>query len=323
MRYWLVMPAAGAGTRFGGRQSGERIPKQYASLRGRTVIEWALAPFLADGRCSGAAVALAAGDTWWPKVAERIPAVTVCQGGAERSESVRNALLALNRRAGKEDWVLVHDAARPCLSSADLDRLLAQVDAHPVGGILALPVADTLKRAVRFDVLPSAAAPAAAVPATPAAASPGAAALKATPAEATAAAPAGWLASASPSVPAMGASKGAAASSQSAPAMGAPKGAAASKSAEASGAPAIEVTVDRAGLWRASTPQMFRFGLLLTALESALAAKRFPTDESQALEWQGHQPLLVEGSTANIKVTTAADLALAESLLAARESKSK
>jgi 2-C-methyl-D-erythritol 4-phosphate cytidylyltransferase len=273
MRYWLVMPAAGAGTRFGGRQSGERLPKQYASLRGRTVIEWALAPFLADGRCSGAAVALAAGDTWWPKVAERIPAVTVCQGGAERGESVRNALLALNRRAGKDDWVLVHDAARPCLSSADLDKLLAQVDAHPVGGILALPVADTLKRAVRSDGIPSAAA--------------------------------------SASAP------------TNAPATGALKGAAASKSAGAAGAPAIEVTVDRSELWRASTPQMFRFGLLLTALESALASKRFPTDESQALEWQGHQPLLVEGSAANIKVTTAADLALAENLLAARESKPK
>jgi 2-C-methyl-D-erythritol 4-phosphate cytidylyltransferase len=243
MRYWLVMPAAGVGTRF-----GERVPKQYASLRGRTVIEWALAPFLADARCAGAAVALASVDTWWPKVAERIPAVTVCQGGAERSESVRNALLALNRRAGKEDWVLVHDAARPCLRASDLDRLIKQVSAHAVGGILALPVADTLKRA-------------------------------------------------------------------------APEVAAASKGASAAGAPAIEATVERAGLWRASTPQMFRFGLLLAALESALAGKRFPTDESQALEWQGHQPLLVEGSAANIKVTTPADLALAESLLAAREAK--
>src|SRR4051794_33468056 len=144
MRYWLVMPAAGVGTRF-----GERIPKQYTTLRGRTVIEWALAPFLGDGRCAGAAVALASGDTRWPKVAERIPAVTVCQGGAERSESVRNALLALNRRAVKEDWVLVHDAARPCLPAADLDGLIAQVAAHPVGGILAQPVADTLKKAVR------------------------------------------------------------------------------------------------------------------------------------------------------------------------------
>jgi 2-C-methyl-D-erythritol 4-phosphate cytidylyltransferase len=238
MRYWLVMPAAGSGKRF-----GERIPKQYASLRGRTVIEWALAPFLADGRCAGAAVALASGDTRWPKVAERIPAVTVCQGGGERSESVRNALLALNRRVGKDDWVLVHDAARPCLPASDLDRLLTQVDAHPVGGILALPVADTLKRALRADGTPGVAAS------------------------------------------------------------------------------AIEATVERGGLWRAGTPQMFRYGLLLTALEATLAAKRFPTDESQALEWQGHQPLLVEGSAANIKVTTAADLALAESLLAAREAK--
>src|SRR5262245_40431758 len=142
MRYWLVMPAAGAGTRF-----GERVPKQYAALRGRTVIEWALTPFLTDRRCAGAAVALASVDTWWPKVAERIPAVTVCQGGSERSESVRNALLALNRRASKDDWVLVHDAARPCLPAADLDRLLTQAGAHDVGGILAQPLADTLKRA--------------------------------------------------------------------------------------------------------------------------------------------------------------------------------
>ncbi len=275
MRYWLVMPAAGVGTRFGGR-----IPKQYAALRGRTVIEWALAPFLADGRCAGAAVALASGDTWWAKVAERIPAVTVCQGGSDRSESVRNALLALNRRAAKDDWVLVHDAARPCLPAADLDRLIAQLETHPVGGILALPVADTLKRALRADGVPNAAASASALPAT------------AAPAITTRAAP-----------------------------VGAPKGAAASKSASEASAPAIEVTVERVGLWRAVTPQMFRFGLLLTALETTLAGKRFPTDESQALEWQGHQPLLVEGSAANIKVTTVADLALAESVLAAREAK--
>src|SRR5690242_10484907 len=124
MRYWLVMPAAGAGTRFGARRGGESVPKQYAALRGRTVIEWALAPFLGDGRCAGAVVALASKDSWWPQIAKRIPAVTVCQGGAERSESVRNALSALNRRAGKDDWVLVHDAARPCLSTAEVDRLV-------------------------------------------------------------------------------------------------------------------------------------------------------------------------------------------------------
>lgn len=277
MRYWLVMPAAGVGTRFGGR-----IPKQYAALRGRTVIEWALAPFLADGRCAGAAVALAAEDTWWTKVAERIPAVTVCQGGSERSESVRNALLALKRRAGNDDWVLVHDAARPCLPAADLDRLLDRVNAHPVGGVLALPVADTLKRALRSGGVPNAAVSAGVPPAASTA----------------------HLEATSPG-----------------PTVGAPKGAAGSKGAPAAGAPAIEATIDRVGLWRAGTPQMFRFGLLLSALEAALASQRFPTDESQALEWQGHQPLLIEGSAANLKVTTAADLSLAENLLAAREAK--
>src|SRR5688572_25645655 len=145
MRYWLVMPAAGAGRRFAGQRSGvpragESIPKQYAALKGRTVIEWALAPFLADRRCAGAVVALAPGDVWWPKVAERIAAVTVAPGGTERSDSVRNALAALNRRANKDDWVLVHDAARPCLSKADLDLLIERVCEHAVGGILAQPV---------------------------------------------------------------------------------------------------------------------------------------------------------------------------------------
>lgn len=228
MRYWLVMPAAGAGRRF-----GDRVPKQYTSLRGRTVIEWALAPFLSDPRCAGAVVALAAGDTWWPKVAERIPVVAVAPGGAERSESVRNALAGLSRRAEKSDWVLVHDAARPCLPAGDLDRLLEKVGSHAVGGILAQPVADTLKRA--------------------------------------------------------------------------------------QDGPSIDQTVERTGLWRAGTPQMFRYGVLMDALERALAARRIPTDEAQAMEWVGEHPLLVEGSAANIKVTTADDLALAEALLASRE----
>src|SRR5690242_18837858 len=124
MRYWLVMPPAGAGTRFGARRAGESAPKQYAALRGGTVLVWALALCPGDGRCRGAVVALASKDSWWPQIAKRLPAVTLCQGGAERSESVRNALTAVDRRAGKDDWVLVHDAARPCLSTAEVDRLL-------------------------------------------------------------------------------------------------------------------------------------------------------------------------------------------------------
>jgi 2-C-methyl-D-erythritol 4-phosphate cytidylyltransferase len=228
MRYWLVMPAAGAGRRF-----GDRVPKQYAPLHGRTVLEWALAPFLSDVRCAGVVVVIASSDTWWPKISERIGAVTVVQGGGERSESVRSGLQALNRKAGAGDWVLVHDAARPCLSNADRDRLLEQAGAHAVGGLLAVPAADTLKRAQSDRC--------------------------------------------------------------------------------------VESTVDRADLWRAGTPQMFRYGRLSEALDRALAAKRFPTDEAQAVEWLGDRPLLVEGSAANIKVTSPDDLVLAEALLAARD----
>jgi 2-C-methyl-D-erythritol 4-phosphate cytidylyltransferase len=222
------MPAAGAGRRF-----GDRIPKQYAPLHGRTVLEWALAPFTSDGRCAGAVIVIAPSDTWWAKMSERIPAVTVVQGGRERSESVRSGLQALNRKAVASDWVLVHDAARPCLSSADRDRLLEQAGTHAVGGLLAVRTSDTLKRA------------------------------------------------------------------------------------QADGC--VESTVDRADLWRASTPQMFRYGRLCEALDRALAAKRFPTDEAQAVEWLGDRPLLVEGSAGNIKVTTHDDLALAEALLTTRE----
>jgi 2-C-methyl-D-erythritol 4-phosphate cytidylyltransferase len=230
MRYWLVMPAAGVGRRF-----GRAMPKQYAPLQGRTVIEWALAPFLADPSCAGVSVSLAADDPYWGEIAERLAEakIIIAPGGIERSHSVRKGLEALAGRATAEDWVLVHDAARPCLSSADLRQLLERLSTHRVGGILATPTADTLKRA----------------------------------------------------------------------------------GAESS----IEQTVDRAGLWRALTPQMFRYKLLCDALDRALAGGRLPTDEAQALEWMGEHPVLVQGSAANIKITSADDLVLAAALLNARQ----
>src|SRR5271156_5964414 len=98
MRYWLVMPAAGAGRRF-----GADTPKQYAPLEGRTVIEWALAPFLGDARCARIVVALAAADEHWARLPLRSRALTVV-GGTERSESVRSALAALAGEARAEDW---------------------------------------------------------------------------------------------------------------------------------------------------------------------------------------------------------------------------
>jgi len=216
------MPAAGIGRRFGTDR-----PKQYASLCGRTVIEWALALFLTDPRCAGAVVALAQDDPYWTAIA--LPTVIVAPGGQERSHSVRSGLAALADRANHDDWVLVHDAARPCLPRQDLDRLLSDIESHPVGGLLATPAADTLKRAdASRDVLE---------------------------------------------------------------------------------------TVDRAGLWRALTPQMFRYARLCEALDRAHAAGRIPTDEAQAIEWLGDRPKLVEGAAANLKITSAADLAIAGALL--------
>src|ERR1700722_2297361 len=113
------MPAAGSGSRFGAPG-----PKQYAALLGTTVIEWALAPFLADPQCAGIVVALAPGDPRWPQIAARLPAsIVTVDGGAHRSGSVLNGLQGLAGRADDRDWVLVHDAARPCLPAEDLARL--------------------------------------------------------------------------------------------------------------------------------------------------------------------------------------------------------
>jgi 2-C-methyl-D-erythritol 4-phosphate cytidylyltransferase/2-C-methyl-D-erythritol 2,4-cyclodiphosphate synthase len=225
MRYWLAMPAAGSGRRF-----GEQLPKQYAKLRGQAVIHWALAPFLADPRCAGIVVALAPGDSLFEHCVRAEPGrLRTVEGGTERCHSVRRALAALTE-ATASDWVLTHDAARPCLPRADLERLLTSLEQHPLGGLLGAPGGDTLKRAAADGE--------------------------------------------------------------------------------------IEGTVDRSGLWRALTPQMFRYGPLCAALDAAFAAGRLPTDEAQALEWLGERPRLVPGSGANLKITTAEDLSLASALLA-------
>lgn len=228
MQYWVVMPAAGAGRRL-----GAATPKQYLTLAGRSLIEWSLAPFLTDSRCQGIVVAVASDDTHWPALSARwTPGrVRSAPGGAERSESVLAGLAALP--AQPDDWVLVHDAARPCLSTTDRDALLGALADDPVGGLLAVPLSDTLKRAGQDG--------------------------------------------------------------------------------------SVAATVPRDGLWRALTPQMFRHAALSQALGQALARGEHPTDEAQAMERSGLAPRLVAGSPQNIKVTTAADLALAEALLCTRE----
>ena len=139
IRYWLVLPAAGGGNRFGGS-----LPKQYAPLAGSTVIEHALAPFLVDGRCSGIAVVLSPGDQWFAKLpVSRHRGLRKVDGGDERCDSVRLGLASLP--AADADWVLVHDAARPCVSRDEIDALLDGAMNDPVGGVLAVQVADTLK----------------------------------------------------------------------------------------------------------------------------------------------------------------------------------
>jgi 2-C-methyl-D-erythritol 4-phosphate cytidylyltransferase len=153
------------------------------------------------------------------------PLIHVVAGGAERCDSVLNALHALRSTAAADDWVLVHDVARPCVDPNDIQRLidtLASSDA--CGGILATPVRDTMKRADDQGC--------------------------------------------------------------------------------------IQHSVERSGLWHALTPQMFRYGLLVTALQAACEAGVTITDEASALEWRGQHPRLIEGRPDNIKVTHPQDLAL-------------
>ena len=222
---WAVVPAAGRGSRFGGD-----VPKQYLDVAGVPLIGYALQALLAHGSVEGAVVVLAADDARWPGWTEIAgkPLLT-CVGGDARSDSVLAGLAALPDGVRADDFVLVHDAARPNLGAADLEQLLERGRADPVGAILAAPVRDTLKRA--------------------------------------------------------GDDGG------------------------------IDGTQPRDRLWRALTPQLFRRLQLARALESARYSGVEVTDESMAMERLGLKPRLVEGSEDNIKVTTAADFALAEFLL--------
>jgi 2-C-methyl-D-erythritol 4-phosphate cytidylyltransferase len=223
---WAVVPAAGVGRRF-----GASIPKQYLELGGRSVLERSLSTFVDHPRIAGVRVVLDSADPRWDSQPyARNPKVSRAAGGAERCHSVLNALEALLAQAHPQDWVLVHDAARPCLRLEDLNRLIEELEQDPVGGLLAVPVRDTMKR-------------------------------------------------------------------------GDPSG-------------HVIATVERAHLWHAYTPQMFRLGALADALREAIAGGDLVTDEASAMERLGHRPRLVEGHADNIKITRTADLPLAEFFLA-------
>jgi 2-C-methyl-D-erythritol 4-phosphate cytidylyltransferase len=223
--YWVVVPAAGNGRRF-----SASILKQYALLRGKPVVAHTLSNLLSVNNVSAVVFVHGQNDGQWQNLAEiKHEKIITTAGGNERVDSVRNGLLALSNMASPSDWVLVHDAARPCCFAEDIEYLMAQLQHHPVGGILALPVTDTVKRANGENN-------------------------------------------------------------------------------------AIE-TVDRNELWRAQTPQMFRYGVLLDALNNPQPF----TDEAQAIENVGLQPKLVKGKSQNIKITHQEDLALAEFYLSQRD----
>jgi 2-C-methyl-D-erythritol 4-phosphate cytidylyltransferase len=210
---------------------GSELPKQYLPLSGRPLIEHTLRALASHPRIDKVYVVLSPEDGWWEGqgIAHDKLSVLRC-GGEARAQSVANGLKAMAGEVAADDWVLVHDAARPCLRAEHIDRMLAELADDEVGGILAVPVADTLKRSGPDQ--------------------------------------------------------------------------------------RVAETVPREGLWQAQTPQMFRHGLLLKALE---AAGGEVTDEASAIERMGLQPKLVEGDARNLKVTYPRDLELAALIL--RENK--
>jgi len=227
---FALIPAAGSGTRLAAEQ-----PKQYLGLLGKPML-WHAVRALCGAQPKNVFVVLAPEDREftrhdWSAFDGRLEPL-YC-GGESRRDSVYNGLVAASAAVDADDWVLVHDAARPCLPGADLERLIAECSADRIGGILALPVADTVKRVTKDEA----------------------------------------------------------------------------------GAQRVAATEDRAQLWLAQTPQMFRAGLLVQALRDA---DRTVTDEAGAIEALGLRPRLVLGSRENLKVTYPEDLAIAEAILRAR-----
>ncbi|PWG63927.1 2-C-methyl-D-erythritol 4-phosphate cytidylyltransferase [Sediminicurvatus halobius] len=146
---WAVVAAAGGGERF-----GSDLPKQYQVLHGRSVLGWSLQAVRGAAPLQGLALVLAPGDEHWRALDEpALAGVIACRGGTTRQASVANGLAALGEAgAGTDDLVLVHDAARPCVRTADIRRLIERAGDSPDGGLLAAPVRDTLKRAAGEQV---------------------------------------------------------------------------------------------------------------------------------------------------------------------------
>ena len=225
-----VLPCAGNGSR-----AGTPVPKQYQTVAGQPMVLHTLQALAAVDRIVSTLVVVQPGDAFWPPLADALPprVGVVERGDLTRAGSVFNGLLALRERGVPDtDWVLVHDAARCLIEPAAIDRLIDACLCDALGGLLALPLPDTLKD---------------------------------------------------------------------------------------SAAGRVSASVDRSDKWLAQTPQMFRLGPLIEALQ-ARRAEGFAgiTDEASAMEQAGHRPLLVPGPARNIKITYPEDFALAEAVLRSR-----
>jgi len=210
-----------------------KVPKQYLNLNGRPIIETSLARIGSLSYVSQLVVMLNPEDSIWPTLGlEKNPRI-VCQfGGENRYQTVLYGLRYLRSMAADDDWVLVHDAARPCVRRKDVDNLLQQIADHPVGGLLGAPVDNTMKLVDENQEVIS--------------------------------------------------------------------------------------TVDRVNVWSALTPQVFRFRLLLEALEAVDKSQKTVTDEATAVELLGYRPKMVLGNRDNIKITHPNDLSLAAQILSAQ-----
>jgi 2-C-methyl-D-erythritol 4-phosphate cytidylyltransferase len=228
--FWVVIPAAGIGQRF-----GNKAPKQYLRLFDKTILEHSIELFVDLPHIKQIIIPLSEDDDYFFNLPYyQHEKIQVVKGENIRSGSVLNALLYLKEKADGQDWVLVHDAVRPCLHPHDRQTLFQSLCQDPIGGILATPVADTVKHVTQQE---------------------------------------------------------------------------------------ISHTVNRASLWLAQTPQMFRLQVLLEALSFCAKSQLTVTDEASAIEQFGFSPKIVEAYYPNPKLTYPRDLDMITALILAKQEK--
>lgn len=222
--FWVIIPAAGIGSRM---QADK--PKQYLHIESKTILEHTLDCFLSHTEFNCVYVGISNEDAYFEKNGLHLKqGVEVFCGGKERADTVLKGLAHLSGKAKDDDWVWVHDAARPCLLASEIDLLLHELKKTQSGLVLGVPVSDTLKRIS----LPN----------------------------------------------------------------------------NTNDLCEIQNTVDRQGLWRAMTPQIFKYADLRNALELCQRSGHIVTDEASAIEYLGKSAYMVHGGEQNIKVTLPADL---------------